>query len=270
MFRTHRVIAASAAAALTLGGLIGGGIVLADANGGPGAPSTTPSLLRVDSDSLDSYIAKLAGNLGIDEATLREAITATNLDFLDAAVADGRLTEEQAAEVRERLESGEGSILGLPLPGIGSGFGWVERGDRSADGGPHIIRGLFGASAEVADFLGITQDELRSELESGKSLAEVGEAHGKTRDELKAFILEQADEAIAERIDDLLDRTFTPGEGRPPFPGGHSDGWKGEREDADGSGSGDSGGGSSDSGSTPSATPSGFRGFGSRVAPNIW
>jgi len=98
-------------------------------------------------------------------------------------------------------------------------------------------RGLFigGASEEFAAFLGISLDQLESELSAeGATPASVAEAHGRTRDELKAFFMEQQEEQLSEavaagtmsqedadqmledfesRIDDTID-------GNAPFGGG--------------------------------------------------
>jgi len=89
--------------------------------------------------------------------------------------------------------------------------------------------GLFvgGASEEFAAFLGITLEQLESELSAeGATPASVAEAHGRTREELKTFFTEEIqanlDEAVAggtmsqeaadnmfesqaSRIDDIID-----------------------------------------------------------------
>lgn len=55
--------------------------------------------------------------------------------------------------------------------------------------------------AGVAGFLGISREELVKELAQGKSLAEIAEAHGKTRDELKTYLVSQATADIDKVID---------------------------------------------------------------------
>jgi hypothetical protein len=64
--------------------------------------------------------------------------------------------------------------------------------------------GLFigGASEEFAAFLGISFEQLESELDAeGATPASVAEAHGRTREEVKAFFVEELqanlDEAVA-------------------------------------------------------------------------
>ena len=86
-----------------------------------------------------NFLARLAENLGISEDELQSAIQTTQLELLDEAVAAGRIDEERAAEIRERIESGEGFKFGF-------GFGH----------GPGHHRPHHGVD-EVADFLGVEE-----------------------------------------------------------------------------------------------------------------
>jgi len=112
----------------------------------------------------------------------------------------------------------------------------TDRGDRSAADIPDFTPGagppglgllIGGASEEFAAFLGIPFEQLESELSAeGATPASVAEAHGRTREELKTFFIEQlqanlseavaagtmsqeaADnqfESFASRIDDIID-----------------------------------------------------------------
>ncbi len=51
-------------------------------------------------------------------------------------------------------------------------------------------------AAAAATFLGITEDQLRTEMESGQTFLEVAAAHGKTTDEVRAFMTQQAAGAV--------------------------------------------------------------------------
>ncbi len=53
---------------------------------------------------------------------------------------------------------------------------------------------------EMAKFLGITDNELISERRSGKSLAEIAEAHGKSVEELKAFVEKEFNDHASELL----------------------------------------------------------------------
>jgi hypothetical protein len=95
---------------------------------------------------------------------------------------------------------------------------------------------LGGLDPALAQFLGIQEDQLRTELAAdGATIGTVAQAHGKTPDELKAFLLQQirsnADQAVAagrmsqdqadslvqnfsSRVDDMIDGKMPIG-GRP-------------------------------------------------------
>lgn len=98
---------------------------------------------------------------------------------------------------------------------------------------------IGGASEEFAAFLGISFEQLESELNAeGATPASVAEAHGRTREELKTFFMEELeanlDEAVAagtmsqedadnmferqaSRIDDIIDGEMpSGGPWRPP------------------------------------------------------
>lgn len=179
-----------------------------------------------EGDSPETFLADVAERLGIEEAELEAAVQAEALERLDQAVADGRITEEQADRIRERIEAGE-----LPF---GPGHG---------PGGRHGVPVIEG----TADYLGVTPAELLEELKGGKSLAEVAEANGKTVDGLVQALLddakthldqavedgrltrEQADEALERlenRLPDLVERDFPGprGMGHGPMGNGESDG----------------------------------------------
>lgn len=190
-------LAIAAAGVLTLGGLVGGGIVFA-ADRGDSSPGTTITL--TDQQGLaDDFLSQLAANLGIDVQKLKDAIKQTSLDQLDRAVADGKISKEMADKIRQGVE--QGSIFGL------GPFGKTQGGGPNVPGGhggfdPGFGLKELGASVDsLAKFLGISTDQLKTELQ-GKSLAEVAQAHGKSRDDLKQFLIGEAttrlDKAVAD------------------------------------------------------------------------
>jgi hypothetical protein len=74
----------------------------------------------------------------------------------------------------------------------------------------------------AADFIGITVDQLRTEMGTDKSMADVAVAHGKTRDALIAALTT----AQATKIAELVDQKGFP---QPPFgPGGPGFGHRAE------------------------------------------
>jgi len=82
-------------------------------------------------------------------------------------------------------------------------------------GGPF---GSHNALATAAAYIGITEAELRTELQTGKTLAEIAVAHGKTRDGLIAALSAEATKQITTAVD-KPGRPFTDHGGRGG-PGG--------------------------------------------------
>ena len=106
----------------------------------------------------------------LTEADIRQAMEDVFKARLDAAVTAGKLTQAQADEMLKRYQSG-------PQPPAGRAAHRSER------------------LASVATALGMTVDEVRSGLKSGKSLAKLAQEKGVSRTKLLAAIKEgiQAD-----------------------------------------------------------------------------
>lgn len=198
-------------------------LVLAGTAVGIVAAQTDGEVPMPGKERLSNFISGLAENLGISQEELEEAIDQTQLDLVDDRVTAGDLTEEQADEIRERIESGEGP-------------GFFGKGFRQHGGG------FLGGEA-LAEFLGVSSEELRQARADEQSLAQIAEANGVSRDDLIAFLVGQVEEQLAakveegkidqaqadeklaqfeERVDDLVDSTqsFRPGGGhhRPRMP----------------------------------------------------
>ena len=141
------------------------------------------------------FLERVAENLGVDVTVLEQAINDAKLEMVDEALAAGRITEEEAANARERIESGERA-----------GFGHLkerrqERHDRALN-----IRGAL--IEESATALGITVGELKEELRSGKSIAGVAAERGVSLDEVKAQILDAAKAKLDRAVDNgRIDQT---------------------------------------------------------------
>ena len=152
-----------------------------------------------------TLVDDVAARLGITPERLRTAFREALAARIDAAVKAGRLTPEQAARLKERLADAKG--LGLRLRGR------LAHHRRAFVPGIRVRTHRLGP---VASYLGLTRQELRAELRSGKSLAEIATDHGKTVDGLVDAITapakERLDRAVAngrltrERADQILAR----------------------------------------------------------------
>jgi Zn-dependent alcohol dehydrogenase len=107
-----------------------------------------------------------AEQLGVEPSELTAALKEALANRVDAAVEAGRLTEEQGAELKSRIQSGEVPLVGLGGPGF-----------RHHRGGPHHLDA-------AASYLGMTEANLRTALEGGKTLAQVARDRGKSVDGL--------------------------------------------------------------------------------------
>jgi uncharacterized protein YidB (DUF937 family) len=146
-----------------------------------------------------TFLDRVAQKLGIDTPKLQQAITDTRNEDIDAAVANGDLTQKQADALKERIQN-------APVGGFGEHSFGGPKGFRQFDGfkgGPGFGfgMGLADIPQQFADFLGITTDVLMTELRADDAtLATVAEAHGKSRDELKSYITTTAKTKLDEVV----------------------------------------------------------------------
>ncbi len=142
-----------------------------------------------------SFLDSVAKHLGISSEKLEDATKAAAVDQVDQALKDGRITQEQADELKSRIESGD--FPGFLGPGLFFGFR-----DHGGLGGPghHMFFGEKLSAA--AEYLGLTEAELREQLADGKSLADVAKAKGKTVAGLKQAILDGAKSGLDEAVKD--------------------------------------------------------------------
>ena len=129
----------------------------------------------------EGFLSRVAAHLGVTEQQLVDAVKAARLEMVDEAVAAGKITQEQADRVRERIEEGEGL-----------GFGW---------GGCHM-RPFGGIVSSIAETLDMTPREILQEIRQGQSLAEIGQAKGVSPEELKSVILSAADSKLDQVVAD--------------------------------------------------------------------
>src|SRR3712207_231119 len=110
-------------------------------------PSPSPSAPAAAQQRTDDYLNRLAQNLGVAADRLRAALQQTALQEVDAALQRGAITAEQAQQARARINSGDVGRFG---------FGIGRSGNRGA--------GLGASHEEIAQFLGVTAEQLRTEL----------------------------------------------------------------------------------------------------------
>jgi uncharacterized protein YidB (DUF937 family) len=172
--------AAASAAALAVIGLGAAGAVAA-------------SKILSPSDASKAVIDDAAAQLGVKPQDLSNALKQALENRVDAAVADGRLTKEQGAELKKRIESSDYPLVlgGFRPDGpfghrFGPGFG---------------PGGGFGILDTAASYLGLSEDALRDALD-GKTLAQVAKDRGKSVSGLVAALVAAEDKRIDEAVAD--------------------------------------------------------------------
>ena len=156
-----------------------------------------------------AYVNDVAKRLNVSPSALTSAMKAAAIDRINAAVAAGRLTQAQATAIKQRIQNGQG-------------LGFLAHHARE--------RGLRVGFRAAAQYLGVSPMTLRSDLRSGKSLAQIaGSTSGKSVDGLKAAIIaaeksrldaavkngritsqqeQQVLSRLSSRIDSLINRTW--------------------------------------------------------------
>jgi hypothetical protein len=180
-------------AALVGGTLIGSTLATDEADSTDTSDSTTRAAY------CETFRDAFASELGVTAEELLAAGQAAASATIDAAVAAGDLSEERAADVRERIADADGTeCMGLGHA-FGRGFGiGFERG---------AIRGFLGGDVfeAAAGALGLDSAGLIGELRDAGSLQALAEAQGVNYDDVKASILAAVqadlDAAVAKGLD---------------------------------------------------------------------
>jgi hypothetical protein len=139
-----------------------------------------------------AYQNALAGRLGISVDQLNAAMKQARIDTINQAVAAGKITQDQANQRIQAIQSGQrmGPQNGQGQQGQGqNGQGRPGFGQRG-QGGPGGPGGMRDGGGELATILGITPDQLRTEFQAGKTIAQIGQEKGISRDQLKSKILD--------------------------------------------------------------------------------
>jgi hypothetical protein len=150
--------------------------------------------------STGKSLADVANAQGKAVSGLEDALLANLKTDLDADVTAGRITSDR-----------ETTILANATTQIAAQV--ARKGLSRGPGGP--VRGGDGLQHAAAQYLGLTDAELQTQLEGGTSLAAVAAAQGKTVAGLKAALVAQ----FSSTLDAYVNGTHTGGPGGPAFGG---------------------------------------------------
>jgi hypothetical protein len=141
----------------------------------------------------NAFLDDVAKRLGTTRAKLEAALKGAAVDRVDAAVASGRLTKAQGDAIKQRMQSGNGPLLGL-------GPGLKGPGHRGFGFGFRLGFGPGRSLDAAAHYLGLTDKQLRTQLRSGKTLAQLAKSKGKSLPGLESAIRG----AVKARLDKMV------------------------------------------------------------------
>jgi hypothetical protein len=198
-------------------------------NGGPGGKpggerleifmDVNETVLGLTQDEIKERIqagetfAEIIESEGFTQESYKEAIKAEMIARVDQALAAGEIDQEQADQLIERIENAEG------FPG--------ERPNKGNGPGERPNMDLFEGAVE--DVLGLTKEEIRTQIEAGDTFEDILDAQGFDTDSFEAAMKTEltdrvnealaADEITQEQADALLERIENAD--HLPRPGGH-------------------------------------------------
>lgn len=147
------------------------------------AQNTTADQGQGKEQLFQTFVEKLAANLGIDAGKLLDAIKQTGLQMVDEAVQQGKLTSDQAEKMKERIQQGQFIPFGP--------FGRPEGGPM---GGKHL--------EDMAQILGMSADELKTQLQQGKKIEDLAQEKGLTLEQLHQKMVELKIQEIQQAVKD--------------------------------------------------------------------
>jgi uncharacterized protein YidB (DUF937 family) len=151
-------------------------------------PSGSPS---TNTAACDQFLGHLASNLGKSKSQVTKAISDAIGQTLNDEVKNGTLTQQQADAIKAKLSgSNQAACAGVPI-GIGR---------RPEPGRPGFAKV---ALADYATALGISESELKQDLQSGKTVKDIAASKGMDenafRTKLVAAVKADLDKQVADK-----------------------------------------------------------------------
>lgn len=174
-----------------------GGFPGGKGHGGDKLLEQTATILSVEPSAVQEALkagktlSAFAVEKGLTEADFVAKLVAAETTAVNAEVTAGKLTQDQADKMLSDLSDRITKQVQSTRP----------EGGPEGRGGDHRGPGFFGNPEAVTQILGMTQEELRTELEAGKSLAEVASAKGISEDDLISKIKDSMTDSIKKQVE---------------------------------------------------------------------
>ncbi|WP_052339361.1 hypothetical protein [Gorillibacterium massiliense] len=134
-------------------------------------------------------LADVAKTKGISEKDLVAKLTDKANSRIDQGVKSGHISQEKAAEIKKQLSGKLQAAVGQKgLQNFGKHHEWMAK-----------------RWSRVATIIGISEEELAHQLKAGKSVAEIAQAHGVSRDKL----IEKLKDGMTSDLEKFVDHKRT-------------------------------------------------------------
>jgi hypothetical protein len=165
---------------LVLGGLINGGLPALASFGASLAPRATGT----PNPYCSLYEQTLANELGVSTSKLEGADQAALRAVIQQALKDGKITQAQETDLLNKVAA----MANQPCIGLRGNFGFGGRG-----GGPGEIGAIHQAvEAAVASALKLQATDLETQLDAGKTVAQIAQTQGVSIDTVNSAYLNAA------------------------------------------------------------------------------
>jgi hypothetical protein len=180
------------------GGLVAaalvGGTLISVVSASPGASKDATSATLADDVDATAYCdlwrQTFADELGVSVDALTPAAKAAAIATIDQAIADGNLSEDVGARMKEQIDNAD--LDGCRL--LGAGFHAWGRHAARVD----MAHDWVGAAATA---LNMEESELVADIRDGQSLQEIADAQGVAYGTVTQAILDAAEEDLAALVD---------------------------------------------------------------------
>ena len=169
MTRKRLIMLAGSAVIVAL--LAIGGAATVFAAGGTATPGATNQPTRAQ-----QFLNRLANNLGITTDKLQQGLKTTADQSIDNALANGKITPAQAAKAKAKVDAGNGLSAFTRF--------FHARARNSA-----VLRGA--AWQDIAKELNTTPQDLKTQIQSGKTLKEIITSQNKSVDDVVNAVVAQ-------------------------------------------------------------------------------
>jgi len=165
------------------------GPLFASARGGQ-TTATAASTPTATNPYCQQYLQDLAKRLGVSVSTLQQDKLASAEDVLAQLVKDGKLTQTQANQMKQRLESHQACS--------GNGRGLWGHGVMIQS----LKQYLPSVAGQVAQGLHLTANQLMTQLQSGKSLSDIATTQGVSSTQLQTLVTNAIQSAVNKAVSD--------------------------------------------------------------------